>query len=127
MSILISQFIKELPEENFPEELHEKILDDVRLHKLKVKFGLVISFLAINFFISLWVIFTKIEDSNIVNVFQYLLDGFEMNTSYLSDVFNTFTQFFPIEYMIMFIINLFVMGYLINASLKFKKILLHSH
>ena len=127
MSILISQYIKESPEEDIPHGLHEKILGNVRLYRLKVKFTLVISVLAINFLISLWVIFTKIKDSNVLSAFQYLLDGFEMNAAYLSDVFNTFTQFIPTEYVVMFIANLFVMGYLMRISVKFKKLLLHSH
>ena len=125
--MLISQYIKEAPEEEIPEGLHERVLDNVRLYKLKVKFTLVISVLAVNFLISLWAIFTKIEDSNVISAFQYLFDGFEMNAAYLSDVFNTFTQFIPTEYVIMFFANLFVMGYLMHISLKFKKLLLHSH
>ncbi|KKQ56038.1 MAG: hypothetical protein US74_C0019G0009 [Parcubacteria group bacterium GW2011_GWA2_38_13] len=126
MNIPIAQYIKEIPEENIPDGLHEKILENIRLYKFKVKFTFAISVLATNFLFSLWVVFSKIGDSNIFSAFQYLLDGFEMNTAYLTDVANAFTQFIPMEYIIMLLANFFVMGYLIHISKKFKKLLLHS-
>lgn len=126
MKMPISQYIKDLPEDDIPEGLHEKILENIRFYKFKVKFTLAISVLAINFLISLWVVFSKIENSNVFSAFQYLFDGFEMNAAYLSDVVNTFIQFIPMEYGLMLLANLFVMVYLMYISKKFKKLLLHS-
>lgn len=123
----ISQTMKNLPEVEFPPQLHEKIMQSVYMKKLTIVFGAIILSLAISFFFTGWLIITKMNEANIFSMFQSFMDGFEMTSDYFTEFIDTMLQYLPLNLIMIFILHAISMGFIVYLTNKLKRIFTPPH
>lgn len=123
----IQQIIKNLPEAEYPKQLHEKIMRGLYMKKFAFVFYTIIFSLAISFFFTGWLIVTKMNEANIFSMFQSFMDGFEMTQDYFSEFISTMLQYLPLNLIIIFILHAISIVFIVYLSNKFKKIFTHYH
>lgn len=118
----IDQEVKNLPEPEFPEGLHGKIMERIAFLRFRTPFVIITSLLILNLVVSGWRIWLRIGDNDGFMVIKALLDGFEFSADYFNDFFNTIYNTLPLWALGVFIINAFLTVYVIYVSRYLKKL-----
>jgi hypothetical protein len=118
----ISQKIKNLPEIEFPEGLHSRIMKQLFFLKLRTPFIIFSSLLSINIIISGWYAWNKIIEMDTIAIIKDMLSGFELSYYFISDFAQTILNYFPITSTIIFVVNILVLAYISFLFIKLKRI-----
>ena len=120
--------MKELPESDFPGQLHSRIIGKLVVTKFKTFFVATTCFLILNLLVLSWHIWTRVIDGEGYTLFSALLQDFQFSYSYISDLFGMVFDVVPVTLVAAFVLNLVLIAYMIyfrssiNSSLKEKLI-----
>lgn len=121
MNNLFKNF-KSLPEIDFPEGLHGKIMKKLFYKRLKNPVLIIAGFLALNFIILTWRLWVRITEFNTLIIISSLLGSFELSYEYFADFFQAIFKFTPLFTISMILINIVVFIYLYRIWFDFRSL-----
>lgn len=113
--------INNLPDENFPLRIHDKIMRKIFFIKFRVPFLFIIILSSLNLIISTWHLINKAVEMQTWSVITTMFDHFELNLDNLGSLAQTAIENTPVNLMISFIINLILVSCLIYIFKYFKR------
>ena len=118
----ISHQIKTMTEVDFPDGLHGKIMRRVLFLKLRKPFLIINLALFLNLMVSGWRIWARILENNSLSALEAIWDGFELSFNYVSTFISTAFETLPIWSISIFIVNIFLIGYVFFIASQLRKI-----
>lgn len=122
MKIDLAEKIKSLPDINFPDNLHGKIMRKILFLRVKNQFLLVALFLVGNIILSGWHAWVNMVRLETIPVLSALLEGFEFSFEFIRQLYNTITTSVPVTTLSVFIVNVVVASYLFYLYFNLKNI-----
>ena len=117
----IKEKMKNTEEAEFPKTLHGRIIRKVFFLRYRASFAIAFSILFLNLFISVWQIWVRLAETEIIITLKALFDGFEMSLDFAADFWNTVASYLPLRAFIIFILNLCLIGYTLYFYAQAKK------
>lgn len=108
----IGQTIKEMSEIDFPEGLHGKILRQIVFLRFRTPFVIVVSLLVLNLIISGWRIWEQLLESESLTMISLFWEALELSFGGILQFITDVIAVTPTGYIALFILNLFVLGYI---------------
>ena len=121
MNDLFKNF-KLLPEIDFPEGLHGKIMKKLFYKRLKTPAMVIAGLLALNFIILTWRFWVRITELNTLTIISSLFDSFELSYEYFADFFQAIFEFTPLFTISMILFNIVAFIYLYRIWLDFRSL-----
>ena len=118
----LGQTIKELSDMQFPENLHGKIMRQLVFLKFRTPFLVVVSLLSLNLFFVTWRTWQRFSDTEFIAFTSILLDNFEFTFDFASQLFATIIETTPWLQVMLFLGNVFLLGYIIHIPRMFKQL-----
>lgn len=113
--------INNLPDQNFPLKLHEKIMRKIIFIKFRTPFFFIMIFSIINLINSGWHLVNKASELQTWPIIATMFSQFEFNLDYLASLIQTAVENTPINLMAGFGVNLILVYYLIYIFKYFKR------
>ena len=104
-----------------PEGLHKKIMSRLFFLRFKRYFLIGIVLLSLNLILISWHIWSRIIEKDILIIIQDMIQEFDLSWVFIEEFITTILEYLPLALIITFVVNVFVMGYLISVFFKFKK------
>jgi len=104
-----------------PEGLHKKIMSSLFFLRFKRYFLIGIVLLSLNLILISWHIWSRIIEKDILIIIKDMIQEFDLSWAFIEEFITTILEYLPLTSIIIFVVNVFVMGYLISVFFKFKK------
>ena len=121
MNDQIEKTIKELPEMEFPNNLHGKIMRKVSFLKFRFPVITVILLLTINTILTGSHFISKISRVESVSILKDLFSRFEFSSSFFANLKEVITDYFPTTSLIIVLINIILIAYVLYLGYSLKK------
>lgn len=121
MNDLFKNF-KSLPEIDFPEGLHGKIMKRLFYKQLKTPAVIIVGLLALNFIALTWRLWIRMTEFNTLIIISSLFDSFELSYGYFADFFQAIFEFTPLFTISMILVNIVAFVYLYRIWLDFRSL-----
>jgi hypothetical protein len=118
----LSKNFKSLPEIDFPEGLHGKIMKKLFYNKLKTPAVVIAGLLALNFIASTWRLWIRMTEFNTLTIISSLFDSFELRYEYFADFFHTIFEFTPFFTVFMILVDVVAFIYLYRSWFDFQSL-----
>ncbi len=118
----LSKNFKSLPEIDFPEGLHGKIMKKLFYKRLKNPVLIIAGLLALNFIILTWRLWVRMAKFNTLIIISSLFDSFELSYGYFADFFHAIFEFTPLFTISMILINIVAFVYLYRIWFDFQSL-----
>lgn len=122
MSNHLQQKLKALPEINFPENLHGKIMRRAYIHQFRTPLISIMFLLLINLALSGWRLGVRAMELDTISSMRATLEGFELSLDFVQNFFQNFVLSVPIANTLIFIVNLSLLSYVSFLFFKLQKI-----
>lgn len=115
------QTIKNLPQDDFPINAHNRIMQKIYFLKFRLPLLFVITLTAVNLINSAWHFLNKATEMQTWQVLTTMFGNFELSLDYIKSLAATTLENTPVNLMPALIINSILIYYLINILKYFKR------
>ncbi len=115
--------LKNMPEMEFPQNLHAKIMRRIMFYKFRTALLLLSAFLAANLGLIIYRISVHVSEFQSFAILSSILKDFELSWEYLSSLLSMGAEVLPLNLLVFGVINAALLAYLISLSFKFKKLI----
>ena len=104
-----------------PEGLHNKIMSSLFFLRFKRYFLIAIILFTLNLILMGWHIWSRIIEKDVLIIIKDMIQGFGLSRAFMAEFITTILEYLPLASIIIFALNVVIMGYVIFVFLKFKK------